>query len=104
MEVSLPIGALFGQETLLIDLTRFVAEGLIPSGVSSGSLKVSYEGFPGALLLSVASVDQTGNFVATARVNRSAVAALAGVRWRTDGYNNTVLTVQNIDSEATNVQ
>ncbi|MFQ5663804.1 MAG: hypothetical protein ACE5HL_08230 [Terriglobia bacterium] len=104
VEVPLPINTLFAQETLLVDISRFVAQGLIPPGVSSGSLSVGYRGYLNTVLLSVASLDQTGNFVQAASINRGGLGLVGGVHWRTDGNYNTLVTVQNVESEAVKVQ
>ena len=102
--VTLPAINLISQENTLVNLREFQERGIIPSSVEMGSIDLRYTGEGGALLAELASVDQNGSFVSPVPLICSGGPASHMSFWRTDGDWHSSVTIENIASEANDVE
>ncbi len=74
----------------LADLYEFVEQGIFPAGITEGSLALRYHGRRGDLLVGIASVDASLNYVFPSRTTFDPQLLFPGIRWRADGVYNTI--------------
>lgn len=93
--VVLPVGPLRPLETRLINLSRFVASGLLPGNTPYISLSVSHQGVPGDLGLTVFSVGQAKDFVSRSEGLVRSGQVIDSTYWDISGDLVALLLVQN---------
>ena len=100
----LPITPLGPLETRREDLSKFIQSGLIPKDISHFSLRVTHNGAPGDLGVSVYSVNQTGDFVYDSEGGVGGSQAVDSSYWNIAGDLGSLLTVGNASDTKVQVQ
>ncbi len=103
-KITLPAIALGPRKTTVMNLRDFQERGIIPSWVEMGGIDVQYRGESGALISELASVDPNGSFVSPVRLICSGNRDLHMAFWRTDAEWHSSITIENIASEANDIE
>lgn len=98
-EIILPLQSLAPQEVQRVDLSALQAQGLIPSNVRSGAIKVTHTGAKGALMGRVFSISKDGDYAIYSSLDSFAGPGGSGVFWTAEGTWNTILTVTNFSDK-----
>lgn len=102
--VTLPGLTLGSQETTVVNLRKYQEEGLFPLSVEMGAIDLQYKGEHSALVAEAASVDQNGSFVSPVPLACNGNPDQHMTFWRTDGDWHSSITVENISSQASDLQ
>jgi hypothetical protein len=103
-QVKLPGSTLGPQQSTVLNLREFQEKGVIPPWVEMGNIDVQYKGEGGALIAELASIDQNGSFVSPVRLICDGAQASAMSYWRTDGDWHSSVTLENIASQANDME
>jgi hypothetical protein len=92
---TLPIAVLNPLETRVINLSQFVASGLLPANAPYISLALAHKGVPGSVGLAVFTVGQNKNFVSRSPGLVRSGQIIDSSYWDISGYLQALLVVQN---------